>query len=110
MSLLAASQDLAFELMNSLDSGQRARAIISPEPPWDLLTWNASRAVFMPNEGLPASQMTLSQKELVTALITEYVGRVRTDVSQPNLDRLKEQGIDHLHLTWAGDVDRAKCH
>ena len=108
-SLLAPSQDLAFDLISSLEGQQRANAIINPQAPWDLLTWNGSRAVFMPNEGLPASQMNANQRGILVALITEYVGRVRSDVSQPTLDEL-EQGLDRLYFSWAGAVQKDKCH
>lgn len=108
--ILGVSEDLAFDLMNSLDSGQRAKAIINPEAPWDILTYNASRASFMPNEGLPASRMTGTQKELLLSLIAEYVSRVRTDLSQQKLAALRQEGLDQLHLTWAGPVEKAKAH
>jgi len=108
--ILGVSEDLAFDLMNSLDSSQRSQAIINPEAPWDILTYNASRASFMSNEGLPASRMNGTQKEILMALITEYVGRVRTDLAQQKLAKLRQEGLDHLHLTWAGPVEKAKAH
>ncbi len=87
LSLLAASQDLAFELMASLDAGQRSKAIINSEAPWDILTFNASRPVFMPNEGLPATKMTATQKEKLIDLITEPVSTYPADRLSAELGR-----------------------
>ena len=108
--ILGSSEDLAFELMSSLDAGQRSKAIINPEAPWDILTYNASRASFMPNEGLSASRLSGTQKEMLMSLIAEYVSRVRTDLSQQKLAKLRQEGLDHLYLTWAGPVDKAQAH
>jgi hypothetical protein len=108
--ILAASEDLAFDLMNSLDAGQRSKAIINPEAPWDILTYNASRASFMPGEGLPASRLNGTQKEMLMAVIAEYVSRVRTDLSQQKLAQLRQQGLDHLHLSWAGPTQKGQAH
>jgi hypothetical protein len=108
--ILGVSEDLAFDLMNSLDVGQRSKAIINPEAPWDILTYNASKAAFMPNEGLAAARMSGTQKEALMALVTEYVGRVRTDLAQQKLATLRKEGLDHLYLTWAGPVEKGKAH
>ena len=108
--ILDACEDLAFELMNSLDSGQRGKTIVSPEAPFDILTFNATRACFLDNEGLPASTMSATQKQILMALITHYVARVRTDLSQQKLDQLKKEGLDGLHLTWAGSTDKSRGH
>ena len=108
--ILSVSEDMALDLMGSLDKAQRAKAIVNEECPWELLTYNSSRAVFMPNEGLPAANMDATQKGMLTALITDYISRVRPDVSRRSLDKMKEQGLDSLYLTWAGPVDRSRCH
>ena len=43
--ILDRREDVAFDLMHSLDPEQAERALIYPEAPWDILTFNASRAV-----------------------------------------------------------------
>ena len=108
--ILHAREDLAFELMESLDSGQRGKAIIYDEAPLDILTYNSSKVSLPKEEGLPASRMSGTQKEMLMGLITEYVSQVRSDIAQERLDRFKAQGIDNIHLAWGGPVDRAKEH
>jgi hypothetical protein len=108
--ILGDREDIAFELMNSMDSGQNSRAIIYDKAPWDILTYNASKAILPREEGLPASQMNGTQKETLMALITEYVNQVRSDLSEQRLAGLREDGIDGLHLAWAGPVEKGKAH
>jgi hypothetical protein len=109
--ILGARQDLALELMSSMDSGQRSRAIIYREAPADILTFNASQASLPEEAGIPASQLTGTQKEILTALVTEYVTQARDDLAQERLNSLlHDGGIDRIHVAWGGPVDAAKPH
>ena len=52
--ILGASQDIALELMESLDAGQKSKAIIYDEAPADIITFNSSKASLPKEEGLSA--------------------------------------------------------
>ncbi len=108
--ILGDREDLAFELMESLDAGQQSKAIIYDEAPLDILTYNSSKVSLPREEGLPASRMSGSQQEMLMALVTLYVSQVRSDVAQERLDAFKTDGIDGIHLAWAGPVDKSKAH
>ena len=108
--ILGDREDLAFELMESLDAGQQSKAIIYDEAPLDILTYNSSKVSLPREEGLPASRMSGTQQEMLMALVTLYVGQVRSDVAQERLDAFKTDGIDGIHLAWAGPVDKSKAH
>jgi hypothetical protein len=108
--ILADRQDLALELVNSFDSSQKSRAIIYDDAPWDILNYNSSRPVFAKEEGLPASRMNGTQREMLMTLITEYVSTVREDVAQDKLAAIREQGLDGFHLAWAGGTQKTDKH
>ncbi len=108
--ILGPREDIAFELMNSLDSGQSSRAIIYDTAPYDILTFNSARASLPMEEGLSVSRMSGTQKEVMAALVTEYVSQVRSDVSKQRLDAIQEEGLDRLHLAWAGPIEKGKAH
>ena len=108
--ILGDREDLAFELMESLDAGQQSKAIIYDEAPLDILTYNTSKVSLPREEGLQASRMSGTQQEMLMALVTEYVSQVRSDVAQERLDAFKTNGIDGIHLAWAGPVDKTKAH
>ena len=88
--ILGEREDLAFELMDSLDSGQRSKVVIYDRAPWDILTFNSSKASLPYEEGLPGSQLSGTQTEMMMALITDYVTQVRS--ASPNLI-LAEMGV-----------------
>lgn len=108
--ILDQREDLAFELMNSLDKGQSSKATIYGEAPYDILTYNASRVSLPPEEGLPASKMNDTQKDILRSLVNVYVNQVRTDMAQEKLQRLEEEGFDGLHWAWGGPVEEGKEH
>ena len=108
--ILGSREDLAFELMNSLDAGQRHEAIIYDKAPLDILTYNSSKVSLPREEGLPAARMSGTQREILMSLISVYVGQVRADLSEERLDAIKEQGIDGFHFAWAGPTEKANEH
>ncbi len=108
--ILDEREDLGFELMKSLDQGQTSRAVIYGEAPYDILTYNASRASLPPEEGLPASKMNDTQTDILRNLINVYVNQVRTDMAQEKLQRLEEAGFDGLHWAWGGPMEEGKAH
>lgn len=106
--ILAATEDLAFAVVESLDAGQRSKAVVYERAPWDILTYNSSRAVLPYDEGLPASRMTGTQQETLLALITAYVQRVHTDLASEKLAKLKAEGLAHLSFAWGGPVKKGQ--
>ena len=108
--ILGDSQDIALELMESLDAGQKSRAMIYDEAPADIITFNSSRASLPKEEGLPASAMSGTQRELLMALASEYVTRIRADLAEDKLTALREGGLEKIHLAWGGPVDRRQPH
>ena len=108
--ILGDSQDIALELMESLDAGQKSRAMIYDEAPADIITFNSSRASLPKEEGLPASAMSGTQREMLMALASEYVTRIRADLAEDKLTALREGGLEKIHLAWGGPVDRRQPH
>ena len=108
--ILDQREDLGYELMNSLDKGQTGKATIYSEAPYDILTYNASRVSLPPEEGLPASKMNDTQKEILRNLVNVYVNQVRTDMAQEKLQRLADEGFDGLHWAWGGPLEQGKEH
>ncbi|MCH8109791.1 MAG: DUF3500 domain-containing protein [Chloroflexi bacterium] len=108
--ILGGREDIAFELMNSLDSGQRSKAIIYDEAPLDILTYNSSKVSLPKEEGLSVSKMSGTQREILMGLVTEYVNQVTEELAQQRLATLKEGGFERLHLAWAGSTEMGKAH
>jgi len=107
--LQAKVMDLAFDLMGDLDKGQQSKATIFDEAPLDILTFNAARASLPKEQGLSASKMNSTQKEILSSLITEYTSKVRTDVANSRLETILGN-LDNIHFAWGGPVDKAQPH
>jgi hypothetical protein len=108
---LAAEDDLARELLCSLDDGQRERVVISPNAPDDILTTNLpSASDVVLDGGLPAGQMREEQRELVSRLVRVYVDRAAPGLAAAHMARIAEAGIDSLRFAWAGSPERRRPH
>ena len=108
--ILEDREDLAFELMDSLDQAQTSRAVIYGEAPYDILTYNSSRVSLPAEEGLPASRMDATQKGILKSLVKLYVDQVPSDLAEQKWARLEDEGFDGLHWAWGGPVESAKAH
>lgn len=100
--LLAAEEDLAFELLHMLDLRQRARATIAAQTSGDILTRNDPVVGPMAFAGLPAAEMTVAQQRQLRRLLELYAGRMADSSASRQLQRIEEAGFERLHFAWAG--------
>jgi len=107
---LGGREDLAIKLMASFDAGQRSKAVIHDKAPWDILSFNSSKHALHDEEGLAGSDMNGTQKEILLALISDYISQVPDDVSKARMDSIRDNGLDHFRLVWAGGLDRSRDH
>ena len=108
--LLSAEEDLARDLLLSLDEQQRARALIDTQAPADILTGNHPRVDMGSPGGLPAADMTEVQQQTMMNLIMEYASRLPEDVADRRLDRLDREGRTFIHFAWAGGAAPGEPH
>lgn len=129
---LSGVEDLARELVHALDEGQRASAILAPVAPRDILTMNQTQvaeeahprdqladidhAVFEAArytthpKGLTASAMNPAQREILQALVRDYINRMPDAVAEFETAKLEQFGPDGIHLAWAGGLERRQPH
>ena len=108
--ILGRREDLAIELIGSLDVGQRAKAVIHDKAPWDILGYNSSKQAIHDDEGLAARDMNGTQQEILMTLIAEYVNGAPPPVAEQRLAAIRESGLDDFRLVWAGGLDRSRDH
>ena len=100
--ILGQREDLAIELMASLDAGQRGKAIIHDNAPWDILGYNSSKQAIHNDEGLAARDLNGTQKEMLMTLISEYIGGVPEPVAADRMARIRDTGW--MTTDWYGPV------
>ena len=108
--ILGRREDLAIELIGSLDAGQRGKAVIHDKAPWDILGYNSSKQAIHDEEGLAGHEMNGTQREIMMALIGEYVNGVPAPVAEQRLAAIRDTGVDDYRLVWAGGLDRSRDH
>jgi hypothetical protein len=108
---LGEEEDVARELLASLDDAQRTRAVTSLDAPDDILTMNAPKLDVLPNGGgLSAADMGAGQRELLELLVSVYVERMCSDVAGAEMDRLYAAGLERIEFAWAGSLERGERH
>lgn len=61
-------------------------------------------------KGLPASAINAAQREILTALIREYVGRMPEEIAEIGMRKLQRRGLHEAHFAWAGGLERRQPH
>jgi hypothetical protein len=100
--LLAAEEDIAFELLQMLDPRQRARATIAATTFGEIVTRNDPVVRPLAFAGLPAAEMTIAQQQQLRRLLELYAGRMADSSAYRQLQRIEAAGFGRLHFAWAG--------
>jgi hypothetical protein len=106
--VLAAEEDLARHLVQSLSEQQRRVAIIMDEAPADILNV-PGRQQTVP-QGLPYNDMTAAQQAVLVQLIHEYIGRHRPDIASADWSKIEAAGLHSIHFAWAGAIEPGQPH
>ncbi|MCX6044668.1 MAG: DUF3500 domain-containing protein [Chloroflexi bacterium] len=61
-------------------------------------------------KGIATADMTAPQREILLALIGDYVHRMPDELAEIEMKKLHEQGIDGIHFAWAGGIERRQGH
>ena len=108
---LSGIEDLARQLVHDLDEGQRATAIVSASAPNDILSANQPHVEHeLHPHGLQATAMSTDQRELLSALIGEYIRRMPDEIAEVEARRLQVEGLDRVHFAWAGGMEPRQGH
>ncbi len=108
--VLAAEEDLARDLLESLSADQKKVAIVAPEAYKDILTM-ASRKAALEGQpsGLSASKMNKKQFDLLQTLLADYANNMPEQLAQARLEQVKKAGTN-LFFAWAGVEQRGGPH
>jgi hypothetical protein len=54
--------------------------------------------------------MIAGQRELLLALIGDYIHRMPDELAEIEMNKLHQLGVDHIHFAWAGGLERRQPH
>ncbi|WP_136468131.1 DUF3500 domain-containing protein [Flagellimonas onchidii] len=107
---LANEEDLALELINSLDSNQKSVAIFSKTAFNEILTFVESTVKPFETVGISMDALNPKQQELLWKLIYEYISAMPTNLAKKRLSNLKQEQSSNIYFGWAGDTVLGKPH
>lgn len=109
--VLAAEDDLARDLLLSLDEGQRLRAVVEKDVPRDIvMSPGRKRDELGEPVGLEAAEMTAGQQRKLMRLIEEYANNLYDDLAQEQMERIRGSGAEKIRFAWFGPVEAGKLH
>ena len=107
---LAQEEDLAHGLAKTMDAGQRQRMLIGTSSLGDIVHGPGRGQTFEAPAGVAASALGVSQRAQLVRLVEAYARNMRADVAETELRRIREAGVERLHLAWAGSLDPGHPH
>jgi len=106
--VLVPEEDLARELVKSLDPTQRKLAVLSSNAPPDIL--NGPGRELSGAAGIGYAQLGELQRGLLVRLIKVYLDRHRPDVATAEWTRIEQAGLGLIRFAWAGGFERGQGH
>jgi hypothetical protein len=107
---LAAEEDSARALLDSLTPEQRRAAIVDGSPYGDIVTRNRSKANPLDALGVAFASLTPQQQKLALAIIELYAGTMKPKLAEERLARIRGAGLDGIRFAWAGATARGRPH
>jgi Protein of unknown function (DUF3500) len=106
--VLKPEEDVARELVKSLDPEQRKVAILSSTAPSDILN-GPGRGLTEP-AGIGYGKLGELQQGLLVRLVKVYLERHRADVAAAEWARVERAGMATVRFAWAGGLERGQGH
>jgi len=110
VSPLAAEERIARELLMSLDSSQRAQAVVSASAPDDILSGNSRKAAPLSPAGVSAGLLTGQQSAILMRLIEEYLSNMPEAIALRRMRNLRAGHFGEIYFAWAGAFERFQPH
>ena len=109
--VLTAEEDLARDLLDSLDDGQRHEAITSTKAPDDVLTRNDPVAdPSRISAGIAHADLGSDQRIRLEGLVRHYFDRTPGPAAQDAWARAVDAGMAEVRFAWAGGTSPGEGH
>jgi hypothetical protein len=108
--VLGAEEDLARQLVKSLNAEQKGLALYTNTAPREIITGNDRKVHELTPMGVSAAKLNKAQNELLWQVVKEYVGRYRPELADQDLKKIEKAGTRKLFFAWAGSVEPKEGH
>ena len=110
LQILKDETELGFNLLYSLNTDQKAKAIINKRAPGDIITTNTRKAIIENPQGILYSEFNNDQKKLFMQLLTLYIHRYKQSLATQMMKEIEGAGLNNLRFAWAGDEQPGVGH
>jgi hypothetical protein len=107
---LTDEEQLAFDLLASLDDAQGEKAVIADEAPADYRGPGTPQPPQEEPAGLPAAEMKAAQKEILVSLLKCYAGHLADELAAARWREIETAGLDKVRFAWLGAPKPGEPH
>ena len=108
--VLEREEDLARDLVKSLDGEQRKKAVIADKAPRDILSKELQKAEHLGDEGIPFTDLKAPQAATLLEIVREYLFRNRLELAKADLKAIEATGLEKIVFAWAGGFEFGQQH
>ena len=108
--VLATEEDLARDLVKSLDANQSARAVLNVEVPRDIYTAAEQEIGPLDNSGISYWDLNSQQKLALMTIIEELASTQAAAIAEERLRTIQEEGLDNIKFAWIGSTEKDDAH
>ncbi|HEV8285318.1 MAG TPA: DUF3500 domain-containing protein [Chitinophagaceae bacterium] len=101
--ILKDETELGFELLHSLDSRQKEKAIINVEAPADIITGASRKAIIDDSRGILYHELNGEQQKVFMQLLSIYIHRYTRLFAMDMMNEIMSAGLNNLLFAWAGE-------
>jgi len=115
--VLRDEEELAFDLVRSLDGPQRSKAVVATAAPKDIRGAGEPQPSRDPAVGIGFADLTMAQRQILRRLVDAYCGSMTADVAAERLTLLEAadggaagKGWDAVRFAWEGSLEPGVGH
>lgn len=103
-------RDLAIQIVRALEGEEREQAILADRSMGNILSGPGREESLRTPIGLPLGRLSDARRNAVVALVKEYLVRLRRELANVEVARMREAGVENLHFAWAGALVPGQPH
>ncbi|MDZ4821732.1 MAG: DUF3500 domain-containing protein [Planctomycetota bacterium] len=107
---MALEEDLAYELLKSLDNQQRKLALIATKPSKDVYPPADATIADKAPSGIAVQKLSPAQANVLRKLVQTYANNMPADVAAARLQAIETAGWDNVHFAWEGANSPGQDH
>lgn len=108
--ILRDEEDLARELVRSLDAEQKDIAVFRSTALREIVTSSDTRVSPLEQVGLAYGEMKVPQQKKLMSVIAEYLSWMPENIAAERLEKVIAGGLDGIHFGWAGGIEKGEKH